>query len=66
MKLSAEVLKQEFQRGGNLQKLLLLYTEMRLNQISQIAVCKSHHEIEKDCVVGYYQSMIVFKRISYY
>lgn len=47
IKLSAKVLKQEFERGKTLQKLLLLYTEVRLHQISQIAVCKSHHDIEK-------------------
>lgn len=47
IKLSAKVLQQEFKRGKTLQKLLLLYTEVRLHQVSQIAVCKSHHDIEK-------------------
>ncbi|MEA5536483.1 Crp/Fnr family transcriptional regulator [Crocosphaera sp. XPORK-15E] len=47
MKLNAEVLIQEFQQKESLYKLLLLYTEVRLNQIAQIAVCKSHHDIQK-------------------
>lgn len=46
-KLSAESLKKEFLRGGKLQKLLLLYTQARLNQISLIAACKSHHTVEQ-------------------
>ncbi|EAZ91155.1 Crp/Fnr family transcriptional regulator [Crocosphaera chwakensis] len=46
-KVNADILKQEFQRGEALQKLLLLYTEIRLQQISQIAVCRSQHSIEK-------------------
>lgn len=46
-KLSAELLKQEFLRGGKLQKLLLLYTQARLSQISLIAACKSHHTVEQ-------------------
>ncbi len=46
-KLNANILKQEFKRGETLQKILLLYTETRLHQVSQVAVCKSHHSIEK-------------------
>ena len=46
-KLSAELLKREFFRGGKLQKLLLLYTQARLSQISLIAACKSHHTVEQ-------------------
>ncbi|ACB52157.1 hypothetical protein cce_2809 [Crocosphaera subtropica ATCC 51142] len=46
-KIKADILKQEFQRGETLHKILLLYTETRLHQVSQIAVCKSHHCIEK-------------------
>ena len=46
-KLSAELLKQEFLRGEKLQKLLLLYTQARLSQISLIAACKSHHTVEQ-------------------
>ena len=47
IKMDASVLKSEFERGGQLQKKLLLYTQARLTQISQIAACKSHHLIEE-------------------
>lgn len=46
-KLNAELLKKEFLKGGKLQKLLLLYTQARLSQISLIAACKSHHTVEQ-------------------
>ncbi len=46
-KLPAEVIKVEFQRGKELQKLLLLYTQAQFSQVSQIAACRSHHSIEK-------------------
>ncbi|MCJ8279815.1 MAG: Crp/Fnr family transcriptional regulator [Rivularia sp. ALOHA_DT_140] len=47
VKMDASVLKSEFERGEQLQKKLLLYTQARLTQISQIAACKSHHLIEE-------------------
>jgi len=47
IKISAEILKQEFDRKGELQKLLLTYTEARLIQVSQQAVCNRHHSIEE-------------------
>ena len=47
VKMDAAILKSEFERGGQLQKKLLLYTQARLTQISQIAACKSHHLIEE-------------------
>lgn len=47
MKMDADVLRGEFARGGKLQKNLLLYTQARLTQVSQIAACKSHHLIEE-------------------
>ncbi|MEA5595526.1 Crp/Fnr family transcriptional regulator [Rivularia sp. UHCC 0363] len=46
MKMDASVLREEFLKGQQLQKNLLLYTQARLTQISQIAACKSHHLIE--------------------
>ena len=46
MKMSARVLKQEFDRGGELQKILLHYIEVRLDEVSQLAVCNRHHTIE--------------------
>lgn len=47
LKISALVLKQEFDRGGELQKLLLEYVQTRLNEVSQLAVCNRHHIIEE-------------------
>ena len=46
-KISAQILKQEFERGGKLQRLLLQYTENRLDEVSQLAVCNAHHTIEE-------------------
>lgn len=46
-KIHADIIEEEFKRGETLQKILLLYTETRLHRISQIAVCRSHHSIEK-------------------
>ena len=46
-KISASVLKQEFDRGGELQRLLLDYTQTRINQVAQLAVCNRHHIIEE-------------------
>ena len=47
MKISAMILKQEFDRGGELKKLLLDYIETRLDEVSQLAVCNRHHTIEE-------------------
>ncbi|MGB3640219.1 MAG: Crp/Fnr family transcriptional regulator [Rivularia sp. (in: cyanobacteria)] len=47
LKMDASILKSEFERGKQLQAKLLLYTQARLIQISQIAACKSHHLIEE-------------------
>ncbi len=47
MKLSANLLKQEFQRGEVLQKRLLLYTQAFLTQVSQSAACNRQHTIEE-------------------
>lgn len=43
--LSADVLREEFKRGGVLQDLILRYTEGFIIQISQTAVCNSLHSI---------------------
>lgn len=45
--LSADILKREFDRGGELQKLLLLYTQGLLTQVSQTAACNRQHVIEE-------------------
>ena len=50
MKMDAKVLKTEFSRGGVLQKLLLLYIQALLTQISQTAVCNRHHSLEERLV----------------
>jgi CRP-like cAMP-binding protein len=47
MKISAKYLKQEFERGGELQKILHRYIETRLDEITQLAVCNAHHTIEE-------------------
>ena len=47
MKISAEILKQEFKRGGELQNVLHRYTETRIDELSQLAVCNAHHTIEE-------------------
>lgn len=46
-KISAVVLKQEFYRGEELQKVLLRYVETRLIETAQLAVCNCHHTIEE-------------------
>ncbi|MBE9044823.1 Crp/Fnr family transcriptional regulator [Pleurocapsales cyanobacterium LEGE 10410] len=46
-KISAVILKQEFDRGGELQKILHRYIETRLNEVAQLAVCNCHHTIEE-------------------
>lgn len=45
--LDAAILKAEFQRGSMLQKLLLLYTQAFLAQVSQTAACNRFHPIEE-------------------
>ena len=47
VKMDASILKSEFERGKQLQTKLLLYTQARLTQVSQITACKSHHLIEE-------------------
>ncbi|MDJ0571172.1 MAG: Crp/Fnr family transcriptional regulator [Pleurocapsa sp. MO_192.B19] len=47
MKLEVEILKQEFHRGEELQRLLLLYIQARLNQVMQNTACYSQHLIEQ-------------------
>ena len=45
-RLRAEVLLQEFERGGKLQHWLLRYTQALITQIAQIAVCSGQHELQ--------------------
>jgi CRP-like cAMP-binding protein len=46
-RLPARVLKQEFDRAGVLQRLLLRYTQALMTQMSQTAVCNRHHSVEQ-------------------
>lgn len=47
MRVKSEIFKAESQKPGELNRLLLLYIQARLTQISQNAVCKCHHQIEQ-------------------
>jgi len=47
LKLKAEVLKEEFYRGGALQKLLLRYTQAIYTQLGQSAACNRLHTLEE-------------------
>jgi len=47
LEISAEIIRQEFQRGGKLYQLLLLYTQALLTQVSQSAACNRQHNIEE-------------------
>jgi CRP-like cAMP-binding protein len=46
-RLESRVLKQEFHRGGLMQRLLLRYTQALITQVSQTAVCNRHHSVEQ-------------------
>jgi CRP-like cAMP-binding protein len=39
--------KSEFHRGGELQHLLLRYTQALITQMAQTAVCNRHHSVEQ-------------------
>lgn len=46
-RLERHLLKQEFDRTGLLQRLLLRYTQALMTQMSQTAVCNRHHPVEQ-------------------
>ena len=46
-RLPARFLKVEFERGGDLQHLLLRFTQALITQMSQTAVCNRHHSVEQ-------------------
>lgn len=46
-RLERRRLKQEFERAGLLQRLLLRYTQALLTQMAQTAVCNRHHSVEQ-------------------
>jgi CRP-like cAMP-binding protein len=46
-RLAGAILKREFVRGGDLQHLMLRYTQALLTQMAQTAVCNRHHSIDQ-------------------
>lgn len=46
-RLSRKSMKREFDQGGQLQHLALLYTQALICQTSQTAVCNQHHAVEQ-------------------
>ncbi len=46
-RLSSRLLKQEFNRGGPMMRLLLRYTQALITQMAQTAVCNRHHSLEQ-------------------
>ena len=46
-RLKAQLLKEEFNRGGPTMRLLLRYTQALITQMSQTAVCNRHHSIDQ-------------------
>ena len=46
-RLKGQLLRDEFTRGGEMQHLLLRYTQSLLTQMAQTAVCNRHHTIDQ-------------------
>jgi len=46
-RLKGQLLKEEFNRSGGLQHLLLRYTQALLTQMAQTAVCNRHHTLDQ-------------------
>ena len=46
-RMERKILKQEFDRSGALCRLLLLYTQALMAQMSQTAACNRHHTVEQ-------------------
>jgi CRP-like cAMP-binding protein len=46
-RVRARVIKNEFGQGGDLQHLLLRYTQALITQMAQTAVCNRHHAVEQ-------------------
>jgi CRP-like cAMP-binding protein len=47
VRMKAQVLQEEFKRGGMFQRLLLRYTQALITQMSQTAVCNRLHTVEQ-------------------
>jgi len=46
-RIQGKLLKEEFNRAGLMQRLLLRYTQALMTQMSQTAVCNRHHSLEQ-------------------
>jgi CRP-like cAMP-binding protein len=46
-RLESRLLKDEFKRGGPMQRLMLRYTQALMTQVTQTAVCNRHHSVEQ-------------------
>ena len=46
-RLRASYMKEEFERGGEMQHLLLRFTQALITQMAQTAVCNRHHTVEQ-------------------
>ena len=46
-RMDRALMKQEFDRGGSLQRLFLRYTQALLTHMAQTAVCNRHHSIDQ-------------------
>jgi CRP-like cAMP-binding protein len=46
-RLKGQLIKQEFNRSGLMQQLLLRYTQALLTQMAQTAVCNRHHSVDQ-------------------
>jgi len=51
-RLRASVMKKEFERGAELQNLLLRFTQALITQMTQTAVCNRHHEVDQQLCRG--------------
>ena len=47
LRARADIVRQQFSRGGAMQRLLLRYTQALFAQMSQTAVCNRHHSLEQ-------------------
>ncbi len=47
LSLASEIIKQEFANHGELQQILLLYTQALFTQVAQNVLCSCHHTLEQ-------------------
>jgi len=56
-RLSASVLRAEFEQGGDVQRVLMRYTQALLTQMAQTAACNRHHSVEQQLCRWLLQSL---------